>query len=88
MGEEDTDVDTTQVTLRLLVPSDQIGCIIGKGGQIIQGIRSDSGAQIRILKNDHLPACAISSDELLQVCCNFANRSCIYWQIKKMKIFM
>ncbi|CAL9054713.1 KH domain-containing protein At4g18375-like [Musa acuminata AAA Group] len=67
MGEEDTDVDTTQVTLRLLVPSDQIGCIIGKGGQIIQGIRSDSGAQIRILKNDHLPACAISSDELLQI---------------------
>ncbi|RZS22601.1 hypothetical protein BHM03_00055402 [Ensete ventricosum] len=89
MGEEDTDVDTTQVTLRLLVPSDQIGCIIGKGGQIIQGIRSDSGAQIRILKNDHLPACAISGDELLQVCCIFVNRSCIYLQMKFfLKIFI
>ncbi|KAJ6834700.1 RNA-binding KH domain-containing protein RCF3-like isoform X1 [Iris pallida] len=56
-----------QVTARLLVPSDQIGSIIGKGGEIIQGIRSDTGAQIRILKNEHLPACAISSDELLQI---------------------
>ncbi|XXG70551.1 hypothetical protein AAC387_Pa07g0003 [Persea americana] len=67
-GEEDEeDVEAHQITVRLLVPSDQIGCIIGKGGQIIQGIRSDTGAQIRILKNEHLPACAISSDELLQI---------------------
>ncbi|XP_020274611.1 RNA-binding KH domain-containing protein RCF3-like isoform X2 [Asparagus officinalis] len=65
--DEDNDEGAAQVTARLLVPSDQIGCIIGKGGQIIQGIRSDTGAQIRILKNDHLPACAISSDELLQI---------------------
>ncbi|GMH15671.1 hypothetical protein Nepgr_017512 [Nepenthes gracilis] len=55
------------VTARLLVPSDQIGCIIGKGGQIVQSIRSETGAQIRILKDDHLPACALSSDELLQI---------------------
>ncbi|XP_073110134.1 KH domain-containing protein At4g18375 isoform X3 [Elaeis guineensis] len=67
LGDEDTDAGNPQVTIRLLVPSDQIGCIIGKGGQIIQGIRSDTGAQIRILKNEHLPACAISSDELLQI---------------------
>ncbi|XP_008775908.1 RNA-binding KH domain-containing protein RCF3-like isoform X1 [Phoenix dactylifera] len=66
-GDEDADAGAPQVTVRLLVPSDQIGCIIGKGGQIIQGIRSDTGAQIRILKNEHLPACAISSDELLQI---------------------
>ncbi|CAL9195580.1 unnamed protein product, partial [Musa hybrid cultivar] len=74
--DEDIDGDNPQVTVRLLVPSDQIGCIIGKGGQIIQGIRSDTGAQVRILKNEHLPACAISSDELLQVCwiiCSFFN---------------
>lgn len=65
--DEGTEEGAPQVTARLLVPSDQIGCIIGKGGQIIQGIRSDTGAQIRILKNEHLPACAISSDELLQI---------------------
>lgn len=55
------------VTIRLLVPSDQIGCIIGKGGQIVQNIRSETGAQVRIVKDDHLPTCALSSDELVQV---------------------
>lgn len=59
--------EASQVMVRLLVPSDQIGCVIGKGGQIVQNIRSESGAQIRILKDDHLPSCALSSDELVQV---------------------
>ncbi|KAL0917004.1 hypothetical protein M5K25_012043 [Dendrobium thyrsiflorum] len=66
-GDEEVDANAPQVTVRLLVPSDQIGCIIGKGGQIIQGIRSSTGAQIRILKNEYLPSCAISTDELLQI---------------------
>ncbi|XP_022879553.1 KH domain-containing protein HEN4-like isoform X1 [Olea europaea var. sylvestris] len=69
---EDVSVDedseeAPQVTARLLVPSDQIGCIIGKGGQIVQNIRSETGAQVRILKDDHLPACALGSDELVQI---------------------
>lgn len=65
----DAEVDDGEmhVIVRLLVPSDQIGCIIGKGGQIVQNIRSDSGAQVRIMKDDHLPACALNSDELVQV---------------------
>lgn len=58
-----------QVTARLLVPSDQIGCVIGKGGQIVQSLRSETGAQIRILKDEHLPSCALNSDELVQVNC-------------------
>ncbi|CAN0924347.1 KH domain-containing protein At4g18375 [Linum grandiflorum] len=56
-----------QVTARLLVPSDQIGCIIGKEGKIVQNIRADTGTQIRILKDDHLPLCALRSDELVQI---------------------
>ncbi|CAM0873409.1 unnamed protein product [Alopecurus aequalis] len=67
VNEEDIEEGLAQVTVRLLVPSDQIGCIIGKGGHIIQGIRSDTGSQIRVLSNEHLPACAISGDELLQI---------------------
>ncbi|KAL4581781.1 hypothetical protein LXL04_006309 [Taraxacum kok-saghyz] len=59
--------ETPQVTVRLLVPSDQIGCVIGKGGQIVQNIRTDTGAQVRIVKDNHLPACALSSDELVQI---------------------
>lgn len=55
------------VTARLLVPSDQIGCVIGKGGQVVQTIRTDTGAQIRIMKDNHLPTCALSTDELIQI---------------------
>ncbi|XP_004489407.1 RNA-binding KH domain-containing protein RCF3 isoform X1 [Cicer arietinum] len=56
-----------QVTAKLLVPSDQIGCVLGKGGQIVQSIRNETGAQIRILKDEHVPPCALSSDELVQI---------------------
>ncbi|KAG8383079.1 hypothetical protein BUALT_Bualt05G0147300 [Buddleja alternifolia] len=56
-----------QVFVRLLVPSDQIGCVIGKGGQIIQNIRNETHAQIRILGREHLPPCALGSDELIQI---------------------
>lgn len=66
-GDDDDSDGGHQVASRLLVPSDQIGCIIGKGGQIVQNIRSETGAQIRILKDEHLPPCALSTDELVQV---------------------
>ncbi|KAI5665659.1 hypothetical protein M9H77_15512 [Catharanthus roseus] len=65
-SDDDRD-EVGHVSVKLLVPSDQIGCIIGKGGQIVQNIRSETGAQIRILKDDHLPPCALSSDELVQI---------------------
>ncbi|VFQ58503.1 unnamed protein product [Cuscuta campestris] len=66
MSVDEESEDGPRVTARLLVPSDQIGCIIGKGGQIVQDLRSETGAQIRILKDNHLPACALTSDELVQ----------------------
>ncbi|KAI9124467.1 hypothetical protein K1719_004389 [Acacia pycnantha] len=65
-GDQDTE-GGHQATAKLLVPSDQIGCVIGKGGQIVQSIRSETGAQIRILKDEHLPPCALNSDELVQI---------------------
>ena len=66
-GADDEPEGNQHVTARLLVSTDQIGCILGKGGQIVQSIRSETGAQIRILKDDHLPTCALSTDELLVV---------------------
>ncbi|KAK8592868.1 hypothetical protein V6N13_043507 [Hibiscus sabdariffa] len=63
-GDEESEIH--KITARLLVPSDQIGCIIGKGGQVVQNIRTETGAQIRILKND-LPSCALPTDELVQI---------------------
>ncbi|EOA23956.1 hypothetical protein CARUB_v10017173mg [Capsella rubella] len=58
----------TVVTARMLVPSDQIGCLIGKGGQVIQNLRNETNAQIRVI-SDNLPLCALalSHDELLQI---------------------
>ena len=68
-GEGDTyGYDEYTVAARMLVASDQIGCLIGKGGQVIQKLREETNAQIRVI-NDNLPLCALalSSDELLQV---------------------
>nr|XP_043638916.1 KH domain-containing protein HEN4-like [Erigeron canadensis] len=65
-GEEE-EAAAVQVTARLLVATDQIGCVIGKGGHVVESIRSDTGAQIRIMRDRHMPTCALPSDELLQV---------------------
>ncbi|CAN7079478.1 unnamed protein product [Brassica oleracea var. botrytis] len=68
-GEGDTyGYDEYTVAARMLVASDQIGCLIGKGGQVIQKLREETNAQIRVI-NDNLPLCALalSNDELLQI---------------------
>lgn len=55
------------VTARLLVPNNMVGCILGKGGDVIQRLRSETGASIRVLSADHLPTCAMGTEELVQV---------------------
>ncbi|KAJ6813211.1 KH domain-containing protein HEN4-like [Iris pallida] len=56
------------VTARILVPTNQVGCLIGKGGSVIQKLRSDyTGASIRVLSAEHLPPCAMRTDELVQI---------------------
>ncbi|KQJ97284.1 KH domain-containing protein At4g18375 [Brachypodium distachyon] len=55
------------VTARILVPGNQVGCLLGKGGSIIQQLRNDTGAGIRILPSQDLPQCALQSDELVQI---------------------
>ncbi|KAE8689488.1 KH domain-containing protein [Hibiscus syriacus] len=54
------DEDGDTVTMRLLVPSKVIGCIIGKGGSIINEIRKRTKAGIRITKG------ADANDELIE----------------------
>ncbi|KAJ1430612.1 K-like proteiny domain [Sesbania bispinosa] len=60
------DEDDTTVSIRLLVPSKVIGCIIGKGGSIIHEIRKRTKADVRISKGDK-PKCADINDELVEV---------------------
>lgn len=63
----DDDNDNNVVTARLLVPNYMVGCLLGKGGDVIQRLRSETGANIRVLPADHLPACAMGTDELVQI---------------------
>ncbi|KAJ9173067.1 hypothetical protein P3X46_016242 [Hevea brasiliensis] len=63
----DDDNENTIVTARLLVPNNMVGCLLGKRGDVIQKLRSETGASIRVLSADHLPSCAVSTDELVQI---------------------
>lgn len=63
------DEDVDNVSIRLLVPSKVIGCLIGKNGSIIHEIRKRTKADIRISKADK-PKCADANDELVEVCLN------------------
>ncbi|KAK9268242.1 hypothetical protein L1049_010685 [Liquidambar formosana] len=60
------DEDDDTVSIRLLVPSKIIGCIIGKSGSIINEIRKRTKADVRISKGDK-PRCADVNDELVEV---------------------
>eukprot|EP00250_Pteridium_aquilinum_P012557 c20799_g1_i3 orf=769-2463(-) len=64
---EDDDEPPQPVNVRLLVPKHHIGCLLGKGGKIIEQMRKEIGAQIRILPKDQHPPSAGSTDELVQV---------------------
>lgn len=55
------------VVCRLLAQSNQVGCVLGRGGKIVEKIRQETGAQIRVLPKDQLPPCASPGDELIQV---------------------
>ncbi|TYH44319.1 hypothetical protein ES332_D11G185900v1 [Gossypium tomentosum] len=63
----DDDNGNAVVTARLLVPNNMVGCLLGRGGDVIQRLRSGTGATIRVLPADDLPACAVATDELVQI---------------------
>ncbi|XP_028777836.1 RNA-binding KH domain-containing protein RCF3 isoform X2 [Neltuma alba] len=65
--EGDGEDTKSSFVLRLLVLSNQVGCLLGKGGSVIKQMSADSKAQIRILPRDKLPLCASASDELVQI---------------------
>lgn len=65
----DSGVRGSPVTARLVIPSNQVGCVMGKGGTIVSEIRKATGAGIRILGNDQVPKCASDNDSVVQVRC-------------------
>lgn len=53
---------------RLLAAGSQVGCVLGRGGRIVEKIRQESGAQVRVFGcDDRIPCCASPGDELIQV---------------------
>ncbi|XP_033513641.1 RNA-binding KH domain-containing protein RCF3 isoform X2 [Nicotiana tomentosiformis] len=72
--DECSDVSGPQgvVVCRLLAPSNQVGSVLGRGGKIIEKIRQEAGAQVRVLPKDQLPACASPGDELIQITGSFS----------------
>ncbi|GAB2228312.1 hypothetical protein Droror1_Dr00010145 [Drosera rotundifolia] len=52
---------------RIIVPSNQIGCLIGKGGAIIGEMRKATGAFIRVLGKDQIPKILSDNEEVIQV---------------------
>ncbi|GAB2293707.1 hypothetical protein Dimus_027920 [Dionaea muscipula] len=59
--------ESSSLSFRLLVLSSQVGCLLGKGGSVVKQMAAESGAQIRVLPRDKLPACASPSDEVVQI---------------------
>ncbi|KAF7830734.1 RNA-binding KH domain-containing protein RCF3 [Senna tora] len=59
---------SNRVTTRLVVSETHVGCLLGKGGKIIEQMRNETRTQIRILPRDHnLPRCVSKSEEIVQV---------------------
>jgi poly(rC)-binding protein 2/3/4 len=62
--------DRGKVTTRLVVPRQHVGCLLGKGGKIIEQMRSETKTHIRILPRDqNTPRCVSLSEEVVQVWC-------------------
>ncbi|XP_074572838.1 uncharacterized protein LOC141829292 isoform X2 [Curcuma longa] len=65
-ADEEESKKLSTVSARLLILSNQVGCLLGKGGSVIKQMSADSGAQIRILSKDKLPLCGTQQDEIVQ----------------------
>ncbi|KAA8536391.1 hypothetical protein F0562_028869 [Nyssa sinensis] len=61
------------VSARLVVPSNQVGCLLGKGGAIISEMRKATGAGMRIIGGDQVPKCASENEDVVQITGEFTN---------------
>lgn len=57
-----------KMVTRLVVSRIHVGCLLGKGGKIIEQMRIETKTLIRVLPRDHtLPRCVAMSEEIVQV---------------------
>lgn len=60
------EADSDTVVCRLLTESSHAGAVIGKGGQMVESIRKETGCKIAI-RTENLPICADTDDEMVEV---------------------
>ncbi|KAL4303847.1 hypothetical protein GQ457_10G019830 [Hibiscus cannabinus] len=63
----------SNVTARLVVPSSQVGCLLGKGGATISEMRKVTGTSIWILGTDQVPKCVSENDQVVQILGGYMN---------------
>ncbi|XVF67292.1 hypothetical protein PTKIN_Ptkin10aG0109300 [Pterospermum kingtungense] len=64
---------SSNVIARLVVPSHEVGCLLGKGGAIISEMRKVTGTGIRILRTDQVPKCLAENDQVVQISGGYLN---------------
>ncbi|KAD4584201.1 hypothetical protein E3N88_21802 [Mikania micrantha] len=58
----------SRMVSRLVVSRMHVGCLLGKGGKIIEQMRMETKTHIRVLPRDHtIPRCVDMSEEIVQV---------------------
>ncbi|KAM1794078.1 hypothetical protein ACFX11_034596 [Malus domestica] len=72
-GRDSSSNKGSPLTARLVIPSSQVGCLLGKGGAIVSEIRKQTGTGIRIIGGDQVPKCALENDEVVQISGDFSN---------------
>lgn len=56
---------------RVLVRGNQVDFLMSQGGVMMQRVRDDSGASVRIASTDQIPPCAFPGDVVIQVTCKW-----------------
>ncbi|KAK4491188.1 hypothetical protein RD792_001919 [Penstemon davidsonii] len=69
----DSGSNGSPVLARVVVPANQAGCLLGKGGAIISEMRKVTGAGLRIIGGNQVPKCAPDNVEILQITGEFVN---------------
>ncbi|PQM33531.1 KH domain-containing protein [Prunus yedoensis var. nudiflora] len=72
-GRDSSSNKGSSLTARLVVPSNQVGCLLGKGGVIVSEIRKVTGTGIRIIGGEQVPKCALENDEVVQISGDFSS---------------
>ncbi|XP_073143914.1 KH domain-containing protein HEN4-like [Henckelia pumila] len=67
------DSKASPVSARLLVPSNQVFCLLGQGGAIISEMRKVTGAGIWIIGGDQVPKCGSENEKVVQITGEFGN---------------